>query len=92
MNNLLNIDGWIVFGFFAQFLFMSRFVVQWLYSEYHKRSVTPIYFWYLSLFGSAAIMLYSYHIRDPVFFFGQLVVFLIYIRNIILMRNESVQG
>ncbi len=90
MNDILSkIDPWLVFGFFAQALFMVRFVIQWLASEYHKKSVTPIYFWYVSLAGSVAMIVYSWHIQDPVFLVGQIIVFFIYIRNIVLMRREQ---
>jgi len=83
------IDAWLIFGFFAQSLFLLRFVIQWLYSEYHKKSLIPIAFWYVSLVGAVAIAIYAWHIKDPVFLAGQSVVFFIYIRNIILMRREQ---
>ncbi len=32
---------WIVVGFFGQALFSARFIVQWIYSEKHRRSIIP---------------------------------------------------
>ena len=43
---------WLVVGFAGQIAFTGRFVLQWLYSEYKKRSVIPTNFWYLSIVGS----------------------------------------
>ncbi|MEK7576120.1 MAG: lipid-A-disaccharide synthase N-terminal domain-containing protein [Patescibacteria group bacterium] len=85
----MRIDYWLLFGFFAQFLFFLRFLVQWIYSEYHKKTVVPIYFWYLSLMGSVAIMIYAYHLKDPVFFIGQVFVFFIYWRNLYLAKRHE---
>lgn len=83
------IDGWVVFGFFAQFLFFSRFVVQWLYSEYYQRTIIPIHFWYLSIAGSFAIIVYAYHQRDIVILSGQVIVFVIYVRNLQIARRTQ---
>jgi len=30
----MNLDGWVLFGLVAQFVFFMRFVVQWYASEY----------------------------------------------------------
>ena len=42
---------WIAVGFAGQFLFMMRFLWQWIQSELKRRSVIPIAFWYFSLAG-----------------------------------------
>lgn len=84
-----SIDLWVIFGAFGTFLFFSRFLVQWLYSEYYKKSVIPVYFWYLSIAGSLVLIVYSYHRQDPVFFFGQLFALFVYFRNIVLTRREE---
>jgi hypothetical protein len=44
-------DWWVVWGLAAQFMFMMRFVVQWLASERAKRSIVPIPFWFFSIGG-----------------------------------------
>ena len=86
---MFTIDGWVLFGFFAQFLFFLRFLVQWLYSEYYGKSIIPIYFWYISLVGSVAIIIYAWHRKDIVILSGQILVFFIYIRNIMLAREKE---
>ena len=57
---------WIAFGLMGQFLFTSRFVVQWLSSEKQKKSVVPASFWFLSIGGAAILLLYAIHRRDLV--------------------------
>jgi lipid-A-disaccharide synthase-like uncharacterized protein len=84
-----SIDYWVVFGFFAQFVFFLRFVVQWLYSEKHQKSVVPISFWYLSIAGSVMILIYAVKRQDPVFIVGQFLALFIYIRNIMLHKKEA---
>ena len=42
----------IILGLAGQLMFSARFLVQWIASEKRKKSVVPISFWFLSLFGS----------------------------------------
>lgn len=63
--------------------------MQWLHSEKHKKSVIPIYFWYLSVLGALVIFVYAIHRRDPVFFLGQTIAILIYLRNIQLIKKKE---
>lgn len=81
--------GWYVVGFLGQVLFGSRFLVQWIASERLGRVVVPGAFWYLSLVGGVALLIYAVHRRDPVFAIGQAAGLLIYGRNLALMRRES---
>ncbi len=69
---------WLALGFFAQFLFSMRFLVQWIASERQKKSVVPIYFWYLSIGGSILLLIYAIHRKDPVFILGQSMGLFIY--------------
>jgi lipid-A-disaccharide synthase-like uncharacterized protein len=81
---------WVLFGFCAQGVFASRFVVQWLASERRGRSYIPVAFWYISLVGG--IMLFSYaavYKKDIVFTLGQTTGCLVYIRNLMLLRHEK---
>ena len=82
-------DPWVVFGFAAQFMFMMRFILQWLASEKRQKSYVPVAFWYFSLAGG--LMLFSYAVRqqDPVFIFGQGLGCFIYIRNLILIYRRK---
>ena len=80
---------WLAIGFTGQLLFMGRFIVQWIASERHKRSVIPIAFWYLSLFGSLILLSYAVHKRDPVFILGLSLNSLIYVRNLWLIYRPG---
>ncbi len=78
---------WLIIGLVGQAIFSTRFIVQWLYSERHKQSVMPIAFWFLSLGGSLTLLAYAIHRKDPVFILGQSMGFLIYTRNLVLIRK-----
>ena len=80
---------WLVLGFFAQALFATRFLVQWIASERRKESVVPIYFWYISLAGGILLLTYAIHIKDPVFILGQSTGVFIYTRNLMLIRKQK---
>ena len=79
---------WIGVGFGGQFLFMMRFLWQWIQSERQKRSVIPIAFWYFSLAGGMTLLIYAIHRRDPVFITGQMLGLIVYTRNLLLIRRE----
>lgn len=85
----MELNFWIIFGLAAQGCFFLRFLVQWIYSERRKRSVIPVYFWYLSLIGGLGILIYSIHIMDIVFIIGQGMGLLVYARNLILIHGEK---
>ena len=79
----------LVIGFTGQAMFFMRFFVQWLYSEKHRRSLIPTAFWYFSLGGSALLLTYAIFKKDPVFIVGQSTGFIIYTRNLVLIRREQ---
>ncbi|WP_303721830.1 lipid-A-disaccharide synthase N-terminal domain-containing protein [Malonomonas rubra] len=79
----------LVIGFAGQAMFFMRFFVQWLYSEKHKRSLIPTAFWYFSLGGAALLLTYAIIKKDPVFIVGQSTGFIIYTRNLILIKREQ---
>ena len=81
--------AWIGFGLFSQLLFASRFIVQWIVSEFKKESTIPVSFWYLSIFGSIGLLAYSIYRKDPVFIIGQTFGIVIYFRNLMLIRNSQ---
>jgi lipid-A-disaccharide synthase-like uncharacterized protein len=83
----MNWNGWHLLGISAQIIFGSRFLVQWLVSERRGTSVIPPYFWYASLVGSVALLVYSIHIKDPVFILGQSFGLVVYSRNLMLRRQ-----
>lgn len=78
---------WLTVGFLGQALFTARFVVQWLASEKKRASVVPSAFWWLSLFGGAAILSYAVFRRDPVIITGQGMGLFVYVRNLMLLSK-----
>lgn len=78
----------LTLGFAGQALFFMRFLVQWLYSEKHHRSLIPIAFWYFSIGGSCLLLVYALIRRDIVFIVGQSCGFFIYSRNLYLIHRE----
>ena len=81
---------WLVIGLIGQGIFAARFVVQWLISEREKRSVIPVVFWYLSVFGGIILLVYAIYKRDPVFILGQATGVFIYMRNLFLIYRERI--
>ncbi len=81
----------LVLGFTAQILFSARFLVQWIASERAKKSVIPVSFWFLSIFGGGLLLLYAIGRKDPVFILGQSAGVFIYSRNLYLIYKEKHQ-
>jgi lipid-A-disaccharide synthase-like uncharacterized protein len=84
--------AWLAVGFAGQFLFMMRFLWQWIQSERQRRSIIPIAFWYFSLAGGVTLFAYAVHRRDPVFMTGQMLGVIVYTRNLLLIRRERRAG
>ena len=80
---------WTTVGLIGQFTFGGRFVLQWLVSEFKKKSHVPTAFWYLSLVGSLILLAYSFHRSEPIFILGFLLNSLIYIRNLHLIYKHK---
>jgi len=80
---------WYAVGIGGQILFGSRFFLQWMASEWAKRPVLPRAFWYLSLCGGGALLVYALHQRDPVFAAGQAAGLFVYARNLMLDRPAA---
>ena len=86
----MTLSIWMCLGVVGQALFSGRFLVQWIASERTGRSVLPVAFWYFSLLGGAALLIYAIHRRDPVFIFGQAAGLLVYARNLHLHLRTPV--
>jgi lipid-A-disaccharide synthase-like uncharacterized protein len=82
------INTWLVIGFVGQAFFSMRFLVQWVFSERHRRSIIPVAFWYFSLAGGATLLAYAIHREDPVFIVGQGAGLLVYSRNLYFIWRE----
>ena len=80
--------GILVLGFVAQGMFSARFLVQWLASERAGKSIVPLSFWVLSVFGGALLLVYAILRKDPVFILGQAAGLVIYARNLYLLYKE----
>lgn len=80
---------WLSIGLLGQIIFGSRFILQWISSERAGKSYIPICFWYLSLIGSLLLLTYAIHTKDIVFTIGQTSGFIVYIRNIMLLKKKT---
>ena len=79
----------LAIGFVGQFVFASRFIVQWIYSEKKGESYIPIVFWYLSIIGGLSLLVYAIFRKDPVIILGQSFGILVYTRNLILIYRKK---
>ncbi|MBW8040416.1 MAG: hypothetical protein FVQ85_10490 [Planctomycetes bacterium] len=80
---------WATTAFVGQMVFGGRFILQWIVSEYKKRSHVPTAFWYMSLVGSLILLSYSIHMKNPVFMLGFSLNTLIYLRNLHLIYKHA---
>lgn len=77
------------FGFMAQALFATRFIVQWIASERRRRSHVPVHFWWFSLGGGILMTIYGLLRRDPVIILGQSPGLVVYARNLMLIHGHA---
>lgn len=82
-------DPLVIFGFAGQFVFMTRFLIQWYVSEKKKRSTVPVIFWYISTVGGLMLLTYGLIDRDPVICLGQGLGVTIYLRNLWLIHARN---
>lgn len=82
-------DLWLIIGLIGQVMFSMRFILQWIASERHKKSIIPISFWYFSIAGSLLLLAYSIQRQDPVFILGQSLGCVIYFRNLVLIDRDK---
>jgi lipid-A-disaccharide synthase-like uncharacterized protein len=80
---------WAAVALTGQFFFAGRFILQWLVSEYKRKSYVPVAFWYFSILGSLILLCYSIHIQNPKFMLSFSLNTLIYVRNLHLLHLES---
>jgi lipid-A-disaccharide synthase-like uncharacterized protein len=80
---------WVAVGLSGQLLFTSRMLVQWFTSERSKRSIVPVSFWWMSLVGATMLLVYFIWRRDLVGILGQMTGWIIYVRNLALIRSHG---
>jgi lipid-A-disaccharide synthase-like uncharacterized protein len=85
-------NAWLVLGLIGQTVFSGRFLLQWLYSEYKRRSVMPMAFWYASIIGALLLLCYAIYKKDPVFIVGQAGGLLIYARNLQMRVRKKAEA
>ncbi|HEY5707013.1 MAG TPA: lipid-A-disaccharide synthase N-terminal domain-containing protein [Terrimicrobiaceae bacterium] len=80
--------AWVAIGLSGQLLFTGRMIIQWFASEKSKRSVVPVSFWWMSLVGATMLLVYFIWRRDIVGILGQATGWIIYVRNLVLIRRS----
>lgn len=91
-NEIFTIEAlWLLIGLIGQGLFFVRWLVQWFSSERQRRSVIPLSFWYLSMFGAVVLLTYSIYRGDPVFIMGNLFNSAVYARNLVLIHRSRAE-
>lgn len=78
---------YFILAIIAQLLFGARMYSQWMLSEKQKKSVTPLFFWWLSLSGSLLLFIYGYLKVDFALMLGQVLTYFIYIRNLQIQQQ-----
>jgi lipid-A-disaccharide synthase-like uncharacterized protein len=78
--------AWFAVGMTGEFVFLMRFVVQWIASERRKKTVVPVVFWHLSLVGTFMVLAYAVRQMDPVFMLAYSLNVVIYVRNLSIAR------
>ena len=92
MEQIVEDPVWATIALVGQVIFGGRFILQWIVSEYKKRSHVPTAFWFMSLAGSLTLLSYSIHIRNPIFMLGFSLNTLIYLRNLHLIYKHAKKG
>ena len=73
-------------GFLSQVLFFARNIAQWFLSEKKGEVVSPAIYWQISLAASILMLTYGILRHDFAIVLGQIIVYMIYIRNLQLKK------
>ncbi len=73
-------------GFLSQVLFFARNIAQWFLSEKKGEVVSPAIYWQISLVASILMLTYGILRNDFAIVLGQMIVYMIYIRNLQLKK------
>lgn len=86
----LSVTGWKLVGYIGILLFGGRWFVQLAASWVAKKSVMPIVFWYMSLFGSLLLLSYfTFAKNDSVGILANLFPAFVASYNILLVRKTT---
>ena len=73
-------------GFLSQILFFARNIAQWFLSEKEGEVISPAVYWQISLAASILMFIYGVLRNDFAILLGQIIVYMIYIRNLQLKK------
>lgn len=76
----------ISLGFLSQVLFFARNIAQWFLSEKEGEVISPSIYWQISLVASILMLTYGILRNDFAIVLGQIIVYVIYIRNLQLKK------
>jgi lipid-A-disaccharide synthase-like uncharacterized protein len=85
------LGAWEIVGYLGQAIFGGRWLVQWLVSEKSKKSVVPVAYWYMSLFGGLITLSYAFAIASGPFIVAQSAGVIVYLRNLVLIKRANRQ-
>jgi len=91
-EQIVNDPIWATIALVGQTVFAGRFVLQWIVSEYKKKSHVPTAFWVISVIGSLILLSYAIHIKNPIFMLAFSLNTLIYMRNLHLIYKHAKKG
>ena len=78
---------WETTAFIGEGVFGGRFLLQWIMSEYKKKSYVPVGFWYMSIVGSLILLAYFMHKKSLALIITFALQILIYARNLHLIKR-----
>jgi len=80
---------WLLVGWLGQFIFLTRFPLQWWEAERRGRAELPLRFWQVSLAGSVLLLAYALWRHDVVISVSQGFGLLTYGRNLALHQRQA---
>jgi len=84
---------WKVVGWTGNAVFFTRFIIQWIATEKHRKVVIPLAFWYCSLLGTLILLIYAiFHLQDSVMIGAYLFNWIPYTRNLYFALKEKKSG
>lgn len=83
---------WLAVGFLGQFLWTSRFLVQWVVSERRGESVLPPIFFWISLAGAPFLFAWAVYRLDWVMMVAYSLNPIPYVRNLVLLHRAAPAG